>query len=132
MWAQPNPTPPWDYRASLKAKQEENRANRKYLVGAKGGCYYINSSGNKSYVDKKYCEGIPTVTKSESKKADEQADRLKEEKEEKEEKEKKETKESKESKKSGDRTYIKGSRGGCYYMDGDKKIYVKDKSLCGS
>ena len=35
-------------------------------------------------------------------------------------------------KKTGDRTYIKGSRGGCYYMNGDKKVYVKDKSLCGN
>ena len=23
--------------------------------GPKGGCYYINSSGNKEYVDRKYC-----------------------------------------------------------------------------
>lgn len=29
------------------------------------------------------------------------------------------------------RTYIKGSRGGCYYLtDTGKKVYVKDKSLC--
>ncbi|WP_330747025.1 hypothetical protein [Chryseobacterium sp. CP-77] len=24
-------------------------------VGEKGGCYYVNTSGNKEYVDKKYC-----------------------------------------------------------------------------
>ncbi|MGI9582873.1 hypothetical protein ACR1PO_16880 [Chryseobacterium sp. RRHN12] len=24
-------------------------------VGEKGGCYYVNSSGNKEYVEKKYC-----------------------------------------------------------------------------
>ncbi|SEM15379.1 hypothetical protein [Chryseobacterium taichungense] len=24
-------------------------------VGEKGGCYYVNSSGNKEYVDKKNC-----------------------------------------------------------------------------
>ena len=24
-------------------------------VGEEGGCYYINSSGNKSYVDRLYC-----------------------------------------------------------------------------
>lgn len=24
-------------------------------VGEKGGCYYVNSSGNKEYVDKKHC-----------------------------------------------------------------------------
>lgn len=25
-------------------------------VGEKGGCYYINSTGNKEYVDKSYCK----------------------------------------------------------------------------
>ena len=24
-------------------------------IGPKGGCYYINSSGNKTYVDRGYC-----------------------------------------------------------------------------
>lgn len=24
--------------------------------GPKGGCYYINSNGNKSYVDRSYCD----------------------------------------------------------------------------
>lgn len=34
---------------------------------------------------------------------------------------------------SSDRTYIRGSRGGCYYLnDSGKKVYVKDKSLCGN
>ncbi len=28
------------------------------MSGAKGGCYYLNSSGNKTYVDKKFCNGI--------------------------------------------------------------------------
>lgn len=55
-WSLPNPTAPWEYRANLKTKQEENRANRKYLTGARGGCYYINSSGKKTYVkDKSLC-----------------------------------------------------------------------------
>ncbi|CEJ68689.1 hypothetical protein BN1195_00978 [Chryseobacterium oranimense G311] len=26
-------------------------------TGEKGGCYYINSSGDKVYVDKSYCKG---------------------------------------------------------------------------
>lgn len=30
---------------------------RKYLLGPKGGCYYINAQGNKTYVDKKHCKG---------------------------------------------------------------------------
>ena len=54
-WSLPNPSPPWDYRANLKVKQAENRATREYLTGSRGGCYYINSSGKKSYVDKKFC-----------------------------------------------------------------------------
>lgn len=113
-WSMPNPSPPWDYRANLKTKQEESRVNRKYEVGAKGGCYYINSSGNKSYVDKKFCAGVssPVVKKDEmieSKLA------------------------GAPSKPASDgRIYIKGPRGGCYYMNGDQKVYVKDKSLCGN
>lgn len=35
--------------------------------------------------------------------------------------------------KSGGRTYIRGPRGGCYYLtDSGRKVYVKDKSLCGN
>ncbi|MBA2494283.1 MAG: thermonuclease family protein [Acidobacteria bacterium] len=116
-WIMPNPIPAWDYRTVTKTKQETEKANRKYLVGAKGGCYYLNSSGNKTYVDKKFCADIPTVVKVESKP---------------EPKSEKEADETKEIKKSGVRTYIKGSHGGCYYMNGDKKVYVNDKSLCGN
>lgn len=37
----------------------------------------------------------------------------------------------KKSKKSKDREYIRGPRGGCYYLSGSgRKVYVKDKSLC--
>lgn len=54
-WSQASPTPPWEYRGSLKAKQSENQATRDYLTGARGGCYYLNSSGKKSYVNKKFC-----------------------------------------------------------------------------
>ncbi len=32
-----------------------------------------------------------------------------------------------------DRTYIRGPRGGCYYVsESGRKVYVKDKSLCGN
>jgi endonuclease YncB( thermonuclease family) len=54
-WAMPNMTPAWDYRAAKKVAQETEKANRKYLTGAKGGCYYINSNGNKTYVKKDKC-----------------------------------------------------------------------------
>lgn len=30
--------------------------NRTVYVGTSGGCFYFNSSGNKAYVDKKYCD----------------------------------------------------------------------------
>lgn len=40
--------------------------------------------------------------------------------------------ETKPSTPSGGRTYIRGPRGGCYYVnDRGTKIYVRDKSLCG-
>lgn len=28
---------------------------KKTYTGPKGGCYYINSNGNKTYVDRSYC-----------------------------------------------------------------------------
>lgn len=104
-WIMPNPISAWDYRAAKKVKQEEEKANRKYLVGAKGGCYYLNSSGNKTYVKKEFCSGVSTnetVVKTETS-----------------------------GKKSSDgRIYMKGSRGGCYYLTASgKKSYV-DKKFC--
>ena len=30
-------------------------ADRKYVKGPRGGCYYMNTSGSKVYVDKKFC-----------------------------------------------------------------------------
>jgi hypothetical protein len=32
--------------------------DRKYHTGARGGCYYISTSGRKVYVDKKYCRKL--------------------------------------------------------------------------
>ena len=29
--------------------------NRKYILGERGGCYYINPTGNKTYVNRSYC-----------------------------------------------------------------------------
>jgi hypothetical protein len=57
-------TPTATYTAQLKkAAAEEERVmrvanaapRRKYYTGPRGGCYYINSSGNKQYVDRSYC-----------------------------------------------------------------------------
>jgi len=30
-------------------------SGRKYILGPRGGCYFINSHGNKEYVDRSYC-----------------------------------------------------------------------------
>ncbi len=51
----PSMTPAWDFRAAKKTAQETEKANRIYLTGTKGGCYYINSNGNKTYVKKALC-----------------------------------------------------------------------------
>ena len=37
---------------ALKAANATTR--RKYITGPKGGCYFINSSGNKEYVDRSF------------------------------------------------------------------------------
>ncbi len=47
---QPVPTEPAKVVAATSA------TGRKYVRGPFGGCYYINSSGNKSYVDRSKCE----------------------------------------------------------------------------
>jgi len=31
------------------------RSSRTYYTGPRGGCYYINSNGNKTYVDRSFC-----------------------------------------------------------------------------
>ena len=30
--------------------------SKTYYTGKRGGCYYINASGKKVYVDKRYCK----------------------------------------------------------------------------
>lgn len=95
-----------------KDADKVNSSDRKYMVGPRGGCYYLNSSGKKTYVDKKFC-GI--TEGSSDKKAEDN----------------KSSESSNKKSGAGGRTYIKGSRGGCYYLnDSGKKVYVKDKSLC--
>lgn len=39
--------------------------SRTYITGPRGGCYYINSNGNKTYVDRSLC-GSPTNGQSTS------------------------------------------------------------------
>lgn len=79
-----------------------------YIRGPRGGCYYINSNGNKSYVDHSYCseqkEEKPTSSYSDYS--------------------------SSSSSSSYSSNYIRGPRGGCfYYTNSGRKQYV-DRSLC--
>jgi endonuclease YncB( thermonuclease family) len=128
LWLMENPTPPWDYRAQLKVKQAEAKANRVYIKGAGGGCYYINSSGNKTYMkDKSLCENQPKISAETNKSSTDKKD----EKSEKKSEEKKEEKSNAAKENKAGRTYILGPKGGCYYLteSGEKK-YEKDKSKC--
>jgi endonuclease YncB( thermonuclease family) len=64
LWKQKTIEAPWEYRLRMKppeivATNSEGKIikpERKYERGAKGGCYYINRNGNKTYVDKLKCE----------------------------------------------------------------------------
>jgi endonuclease YncB( thermonuclease family) len=64
LWKQKTIEAPWEYRLRMKPLEiiEINpdgkiiKPERKYERGAKGGCYYINRNGNKTYVDKSKCE----------------------------------------------------------------------------
>jgi endonuclease G len=87
-----------------------DKSGRQYFLGSRGGCYYLTDWGNKSYVDKKFCSEVKESTSTTEP----------------------EVKEIKPAEKpdSKDRTYLKGSRGGCYYINSSgKKTYV-DRSLC--
>jgi endonuclease YncB( thermonuclease family) len=119
-WSMANITPAWDYRAAIKVAQEKEKANRKYLTGAKGGCYYINSNGNKTYVKKEFCNAasstkteVKTETKIETKTDNQPTKSLG-------------------KKDANGRAYIKGAKGGCYYINSNgNKSYV-DKKFCAN
>lgn len=38
-----------------KKKAPKKTLARKYIRGPRGGCYYINANGNKTYVDRSIC-----------------------------------------------------------------------------
>jgi hypothetical protein len=120
----PNQTVPWAYRTDKKVNQETEKANRKYLLGAKGGCYYLNSAGNKAYVDKEFCNALAINTKVKTK--EKTSKQISEPVTVKSTTPKEPTKKTD----SNDKTYQKGSHGGCYYLNGNgRKVYV-DKELC--
>lgn len=41
--------------AAAEERQQPRSSGRVYHTGPRGGCYYINSNGNKTYVDKSMC-----------------------------------------------------------------------------
>lgn len=81
LWADAMPVPPWEYREALapagaarevetetkaqtlvtaqpasEPKPPESTPGRKYIMGPRGGCYYLNEAGAKVYVkDKSLC-----------------------------------------------------------------------------
>jgi hypothetical protein len=89
---------------------------RVYYTGPKGGCYYINKNGNKTYVDHSFCnrrsEGtvakVVTIKRDTTESTHKESDKMITE----------------------HATYYKGPKGGCYYINknGDK-VYV-ERSLC--
>jgi len=40
---------------TTKKKRSKPRTTRRYIRGSRGGCYYINANGNKTYVDRSMC-----------------------------------------------------------------------------
>lgn len=120
---------PQKNETNVPAKKNASK-EREYQLGPRGGCYYLTESGAKKYVDKKHCSEVKDSTAQ-------PAVREKKEPEPKDNEPKKENEptepESKPAEKpvsKDGRTYIKGSRGGCYYINSSgKKIYV-DRGLC--
>jgi len=85
LWKDENPQPPWEYGSAKNTQEISNQdkkaeeqtvapivtietevkaetptnpktqSDKKYIRGSRGGCYYINSYGNKTYVDRNLC-----------------------------------------------------------------------------
>lgn len=76
LWEEKEPKPPWEFRGEVKEakrdsdnaakndtktakenKSKKKKGDKEYIKGPRGGCYYINSSGTKTYVkDKSLCD----------------------------------------------------------------------------
>ncbi|WP_299444086.1 hypothetical protein [uncultured Aquimarina sp.] len=41
--------------SATKKKRNKPKTSKRYIRGSRGGCYYINSNGNKTYVDRSIC-----------------------------------------------------------------------------
>ena len=42
-------------RSTSRSRRSYSSGRSGYITGPRGGCYYINSNGNKTYVDHSYC-----------------------------------------------------------------------------
>jgi hypothetical protein len=84
---------------------QPSSSGRTYITGPRGGCYYINSSGNKTYVDHSFC-GRTSDSYSEPKSFSSQPSI---------------------PRSSG---YTRGPRGGCYYISASGSKRYVDRSLC--
>lgn len=42
-------------RSTSSGSPRSTKASSQYIRGPRGGCYYINSNGNKTYVDRSLC-----------------------------------------------------------------------------
>lgn len=84
---------------------EPSSSGRNYITGPRGGCYYINASGNKSYVDHSFC-GRSSDSYSQPKSFSSQPSA---------------------PRSSG---YTRGPRGGCYYITASGSKRYVDRSLC--
>lgn len=100
----PSPTPGAEIEAELTytlPSASRSPESRTYSRGHLGGCYYINSNGNKTYVDRNLCGSEEPAQPSYVPPP-----------------------------KSSSTGYIRGPRGGCYYINSrGNKTYV-DRSMC--
>lgn len=102
------------------AVKKTDSGAREYMRASRGGCYYLNPSGNKSYVDKKFCES--TTTSSDSREEVKIAPALP--------RASSSGKTQPINNNSDGMKYITGPRGGCYYINSSgRKTYV-GKALC--
>lgn len=74
LWKDENPTAPWIFRgedkpveappaASTISAASSSNGERRYILGPRGGCYYVSGSGRKVYVQDKSLCGTPSSTK---------------------------------------------------------------------
>lgn len=93
--------------------------SRKYYTGPKGGCYYINKNGNKTYVDRSFCtQTLRSERASQNEKPESDNGQYKA------------VPDSGAQASTIKKVYYKGPKGGCYYISkAGNKVYV-DRALC--